>query len=381
MSILDNVLGGKREEEPPPPPRHRAEALERKGLFEQAGEAYLEADEPLNAGHCFRKAKVWDRATEAYRQANDWMAAAECEKRAAAERKESERRDMESYWRESALQNEEAGRWDLAAEAFEKVHSWERAAECYEKAENWPPAAQCYLKAGRLEPAARSFRRAGQREKAAELFEEAGAWAEAGEAYEWLEEWTRAGDCFVKANEFESARRTYAKGERWDRLASVAFKEGDFDEGIEFLIKAKRNDVAARRLLRRAVERLNEPKAALKDMKQAHSCYNIVGLRGAIQLLEGVIEKDAARVHEGAAILESGKEFEPKAARELLAFAKKTVATLKGTRDGPKKEPTGDGKRHKRRLELIEELVRKGTISRVEYERLKKKHLTDLLDE
>ena len=286
-----------------------------------------------------------------------------------------------SFWRESALQHEEAGRWDLAAEAFEKVREWARAAECYEKAENWPPAAQCYLKAGRLEPAARSFRRAGQREKAAELFEEAGAWAEAGEAYEWLEEWTRAGDCYVKANEFDKARRTYAKGERWDRLASVAFKEGDFDKGIELLIEAKRNDVAARRLLRRAVERLDEPEDALKDVKQAHSCYNIVGLRGAMQLLEGVIENDAARVREGSAILESGKDFEPKAAKELLAFAKETAAELKETKDGPKKEPTGDGKRRKRRLELIEELVRKGTISRVEYERLKKKHLKELLDE
>ena len=143
------------------------------GVFAEAGELFLRADEPAAA------ADAYERAGDPVKAANlrGEMALKEGRVAEAA----TEFRDGQDYLRAAEL-FESIGRHADAAAAFEAGESHSAAGSVYIRAGLPERAAQAYERAGELETAARLYEQAGNQARAILLYEKAGLTFKSGEA-------------------------------------------------------------------------------------------------------------------------------------------------------------------------------------------------------
>ncbi|GEM_PF-2454765 len=201
--------------------RHLSEQAE--GAGERKVQQLLAKGKKLDAAKAAAAAQMWDRAASLYADANRPADAARAYRKG-------------ENWEKAALAFEKMKDYDSAAWCYKKMGSDRGQMEMLKKGNNWLEAARIAIKGGRNIEAADLLVRAGEREKAAELYRQGGEQQKALQL---------AAEVFEERGEHESAGRSWAKVEAWDKAFAAFKRAGNIDMAGKVLIKSGKRSEAA----------------------------------------------------------------------------------------------------------------------------------------
>jgi tetratricopeptide (TPR) repeat protein len=212
-------------------------ALQKGGLFLEAGEIALKLKQFTKASTLFRDAGDLPRAADALKELGETEAAA----RILGEH----HRDLGEI-KKAAEYLEEAGDYLEAGDFYRQLEDFERAGHCYKK------------QAGHMQ--------------AAEMFQLSGDRALAAEAFELAERFTQAAECWALDGNSEREAQLLVKAGDCLRAGEVYHREGIDDEAITVLQRVESDDVEFARasaLLGDIFRSRGQLSLAIKKLKQA----------------------------------------------------------------------------------------------------------------
>ena len=289
--------------------RKRANALARKGEYEEAAEALFSVGLMDQSADMFTKAEMFARAAEIRHDQNRFIESAELYEKAGKSNSAATIYAQQEDWVKSAECHLQTGNKGLAAEMFEKAGEFRQAADCYRDSDFQRNAAQCYVKARSWKNAADCLTSVYNEEGGNVNQNDPKAVADiqklvmqAGKLYMRAEEPELALDVLEKGGLNSEAGEVAVRLKSYAQAASLFRDAGDLPRAAEALRELGENEAAARILgehhrdqgdIKRAAECLEEAGdfleagdfyRQLEDYERAGNCYKQQG--GYVQAAE-----------------------------------------------------------------------------------------------
>ncbi|MFT5442841.1 MAG: tetratricopeptide (TPR) repeat protein [Myxococcota bacterium] len=237
----------------------RANALARKGEFNEAAEILFSVDMMDKAAEFFIKAEDFVRAAEIRHDQNRFLECAELYLQGGNPNSAATIYGQQEEWQKSAECHLETGNRTQAAEMFEKAEDFFQAAQCYRKAEFQRHAAQCYVKSKAWRLAAECLEEVIKEEGANTLQNDPKVIADMNRLV------GQAGKLYMRAKEPELAMEILRKGGLHAEAGDVALKLQRFAEAASLFRDAGQLPRAAD-----ALRELGETEAAARILGEHH---------------------------------------------------------------------------------------------------------------
>jgi len=256
--------------------RKRANALAKKGEYEEAGELLFSVGLMDQAAEVFIKAELLERAAEIRHDQNRFIEAAELYVQAGNSNSAATIFAQQEEWQKSAECHLKAGNKSLAAEMFEHAEKFRQAADCYKAVDFQRNAAQCYVKSQSWMQAADCLRSVFVEEGAQVNQSDPKAVADmnklvtqAGKLYMRAKEPEQALDVLEKGSLFSEAGEVAVRLKEFSRAASLFREAGELPRAAEALRELGESEAAARIL--------GEHHRDLGEIKEAAECLEQAG--------------------------------------------------------------------------------------------------------